>query len=121
MSSKGLEPLICPQCGGQIDRATMTCKHCETQFKRQEEVIRIITERPGEHTLSASAAIPNHLIYTLGAEKASELALTEIAKKMAKCIMPFISVKTSAEDIWMEDTTLIRGRLRVCDPETWVR
>lgn len=120
---RGLEPLICPQCGGQIDRASMTCKHCGTQFKRQEEAIRVITEHrhPGTHTLCADAAIPNDMIRILGAEKASEMALKQIAEKMAKCIMPYISARTSLIDGWMEDTTLIQGRLRVIDPEAWAR
>ena len=116
-----LEPLICPQCGGHVDRARMTCEHCGTQFKTQSEVIKIITERPGEHTLCAEVAIINEIIPKLGAEKASEIALREIAGKMAKCIMPYISVQTSEQEMWMEDMTVVRGRLRVLDPKEWAR
>lgn len=28
----GLKPIICPQCGGTISRASMTCEYCGTTF-----------------------------------------------------------------------------------------
>ena len=27
-----LKALVCTQCGGQIDRETLTCKHCGTAY-----------------------------------------------------------------------------------------
>ena len=116
-----LEAYICPQCGGQINPARHVCEYCGTHFKGQTEVIKIVAERPGVHTLSCDVAIANEAISAFGAEKASEIALKEIAGKMSKCIMPYISIQTSDMDLWMENMTRVRGRLRVLDPKEWVR
>lgn len=116
-----VEPLICPQCGGRINEASMSCEYCGTRFKSKYDVIKVISERPGVHTLSCDVAIEKDAILLFGAEKASEIALKEIAGKMSKCIMPYISVQTSVADLWMEDMVRIRGRLRVIDPKEWTR
>ena len=116
-----LEPYICPQCGGKVNSARMVCEYCGAQFKQQQEVVKIIAERPGIHTLSAGVAISDEALNVLGPEKASEMALHEIAKKMSKCIMPFISIQTSDNELWLENTRTVRGRLRVVDPKEWSR
>lgn len=116
-----VEPLICPQCGGRINESLMTCEYCGTKFKSKYDVIKVVAERPGIHTLSVDVAIEKEVIKMLGVEKASEIALHNIADKMAKCIMPYISVQTSAHEILMDNTTVVRGRLRVVDPKEWVR
>ena len=87
----------------------MTCEYCGTKFKSKYDVIKVITKRPGIHTLSADVAVTNEAIKMLGAEKASEIALRNIADKMAKCIMPYISIQTSKRVMWIEDTTAVRG------------
>lgn len=115
------EPLICPQCGGKVNEVRMECEYCGTKFKSKYEVIKIIAEKPGIHTLSCDCMMPNEVIYALGAEKASEIALKELAGKMSKCMMPYISIQTSDADLWMEDMVRIRGRLRVVDPKEWTR
>lgn len=122
-----LEPLICPQCGGKVNESRMACEHCGTQFKSKYDVIKVIAEQPGVHTLSADVVIANEAIGAFGAEKAAEIALQNIAEKMAKCIMPYISVRTFQDyPLYANDTpftnyTKVRGRLRVLDPKEWVR
>ena len=113
------EAYICPQCGGQIDPHRHVCEYCGTHFKGQTEVIKIVAEQPGIHTLSCDVAIQNEAVCFFGAEKASEIALKEIAGKMSKCIMPYISVETSDSDLWMQNMMIVRGRLRVVDPKEW--
>lgn len=113
------EPYICPQCGGQIDRARMVCMHCGTQFKEHTDVIKIVAERPGVHTLTATAALQDEVIAQLGAEKASEIALKEIARKMSNAIMPYLSVQTSDKQLLSDNCMVVRGRLRILDPKEW--
>ena len=117
------EPLICPQCGGRINESLMMCEYCGTKFKSKYDVIKVIAERPGIHTLSADVVIANEDIEMFGAEKASEIALRNIADKMAKCIMPYISIKTQQDFSMYGDPnyTAVIGRLRVVDPKEWVR
>ncbi len=118
-----IEPLICPQCGGRINESLMMCEYCGTKFKSKYDVIRVIAERPGIHTLSADVVIANEAIEMLGAEKASEITLRNIADKMAKCIMPYISVRIQQDFSVHGDPsfTAVRGRLRIVDPKEWVR
>lgn len=111
-----LEPYLCPQCGGKVNRSSLICEHCGTQFKEKTDIIKIVAEQPGVHTLSASYAIPKEYIYQIGAEEAAKMALNEIARKMANCIMPFIKVRTDNEIFIEQNEMYVRGDLRVLDP-----
>ena len=117
------EPLICPQCGGKINEAQLMCEYCGTKFKSEYDVIKVIAERPGIHTLTADVVIANEAIEMFGAEKASEIALYNIAGKMSRCIMPYISIRTNQDYSMYGDQnyTGVRGRLRVVDPKEWAR
>lgn len=109
-----LEALICPQCGGRINEATMQCEFCGTNFRsRAQDVLKIELERPGVHTLRSNVLMDDEMVAALGAEKASELALQEMAQRMARCIMPFVQVRT--EQDYFFNKTRISGWLTVVD------
>lgn len=110
--SEWLKPYVCTQCGGKVNRSTMTCEMCGTQFKETENVMRIVAERPGVKTLGATIAIDREMAY-LSPEDTSEIVMRQMVDELAKCIAPFIDVKT--EDDPILGRQLVRGRIRILD------
>lgn len=53
-----LRPYICKQCGGQIDPATMRCRHCDTEYYDPHlRRVTISAVQPGEARLRAWSSI----------------------------------------------------------------
>ena len=107
-----LKPLICPQCGGTINRARMVCEYCGTTFKDENNEIRVVAYRPGVHVLSSSVAIPKEYIVR-EPEEMAKYAIEQMAKKYANGIAQFMDVRTTEEPF--DDTVVFHSRLRVLD------
>ena len=59
------KPLICKKCGGVIDRFTMKCPFCDTQYERlrgEEPSYYPVVERRGVERLCVSIAIDECLL-----------------------------------------------------------
>lgn len=109
-----IKPLICPQCGGHINRATLKCEYCETEFRVDEKIHHLVIERHGVHVLQSQITLADEYVHFLGAQEASEIALRQLSSQMAEAIMPVIEVQT-----WNDpciNSTVVKGRLRVIDP-----
>lgn len=113
-----LKPLICTECGGHIDRATMTCKFCGIQYKldEYEHPIRIMEYSTRVDTISSRVTIPRYLIEGVGAEKAMEMTLHKMAEQMAEKIMPLIEFTHEYDPVHQDHITY--GVLRVANPHT---
>lgn len=65
MSSE-LIPLTCECCGGPVDRATLTCPYCGTQYRRNtnlvEREVYCRIETPGVKTLVAQCQVSRDFI-----------------------------------------------------------
>ena len=50
-----VKPLTCERCGGAIDRKTMRCPYCDTQYERKNNGVTVnyVVEQPGTHRLRA--------------------------------------------------------------------
>ena len=107
-----LKPYICTQCGGRVNRATMTCEMCGTQFKEQDNILRIVAERPGVHTLGQAIAIDNEMAWRRPQE-VSDFVMKQMTRELAECIAPFIEMKI--EDDQIHSQKIVRGRIRVLD------
>lgn len=111
--SNFLKPYICTQCGGQVDRVTLTCTMCGTQFKEENDTIKVMFYKPGVHVLGASRIIDNEMLRYLGAEKTAEIVMDDVVKELAKCIAPFVDVRQ--EDMPATMQKVVRARIRVLD------
>ena len=110
--SNWLKPYVCTQCGGRVNRTTMTCEMCGTQFKEQDNILRIVAERPGVHTLGQAIAIDNEMALA-SPKEVSEFVVQQMTRELAKCIAPFIEMETENDAIHCQQ--IVRGRIRILD------
>lgn len=59
-----LKPLVCERCGGHIDRKTMKCPYCDTQYERRNNGVTVnyVVDRPGTHRLSAEIRVDEEMM-----------------------------------------------------------
>lgn len=107
-----LKPLICPQCGGEINRARMICEYCGTTFAEENNVVKIVAYHPGVHTLGAVVDIPQEWALKNPTE-AAEFAIREMAKKFAAGIAQFMDVRTMDDPVTL--SVRFGGKLRVLE------
>ena len=109
-----MKPYICPQCGGQVNRAKMICEYCGTMFQEERNEIRVVAYTPLVHTLGANVAIQKE--YAVKSPKEmSEYAIRRLAQQFADGIAQFMEVRTMDDPI--TDTVMFQSRLRVLDSE----
>ena len=111
-----LQKLQCDNCGGRIDRASLTCTSCGMQYERDHNeptTLRLITEERRTEVLSGAVFIPDEIM-TGDTEQAIEYAVRQMAKQMAERLIPFIEFEWERD--WLTRQTGIYGRLRVARP-----
>lgn len=107
-----MTPYICPQCGGQVNRAKLICEYCGTQFREDKNEIRIMAYQPGVHTLQACAVVPEYEA-VMSPKEMSEYAIRGMAQQFADGIAQFMDVRTDFDPEKCE--RVFRARLRVLD------
>ena len=112
-----MEQLKCSNCGGNVDRERMICPYCGTQFKRDYErnVLRIETYNPRAETLTGKIILDQRFVDTVGLEEASNVAVHELAKKVADSIAPFMEIHTEFDPRRLE--TVVSARARILRPD----
>lgn len=112
-----MEQLKCPNCGGNVDRERMICPYCGTQFKRDYEsnVLRIETYNPQVETLSGKIILDKMFVDTVGLEEASNMAVHELAKKVADSIAPFMELHTQND--YQHLGVTVSARVRILRPD----
>lgn len=112
-----LQALVCTECGGHIDRDTMTCRYCGIQYKLDEYMRPIIVERRDARvqTIMAMQEVPLEVINHLGCEEASKIAMKEITRKLAEALVPYVEVM--AEEDLLRQRKQVYGRVRVVRPD----
>lgn len=111
------EPLICQQCGGAIDRKTMKCPYCETQYERKYDgvAIRHVVEKPGIHTIRAMVKVDDRMLYQ-SPEGATRFVMDRMRNQIADALLNYMKMFTEMEHNHMEQCHIIRGEIRVVDP-----
>lgn len=58
------KPLLCKNCGGRIDRVTMKCPYCDTQYERPHEGVPVlpVVERRGVERIYAAIAVDDECL-----------------------------------------------------------
>ena len=85
---------ICPCCGGRINRASMTCEYCGTEFKEERDaLIRVETFSNPVVTLGARLLVDRGLLYAADPETVAEHSMNELAYRFSKEIKKYMDVE----------------------------
>ena len=105
----------CECCGGTIDTKTLRCEFCGMTYKiENEKIFRIETYNAPVDTLKSRQLIPNRLFKDIGPEEASEIAIREISRSLAKIISPYMKIET--RPCYEEDSHEIISTVKIVKP-----
>lgn len=110
-----MEKLVCENCGGQIDRSTMKCPYCGTQYERTYcgTPVRFVVERPGVHRIRAVAMVADELSMH-DPERATEFTMDKLRQGIADGLLSYMKMETERDP--RHRCRIIRGEVRVIDP-----
>lgn len=95
-----MEKMVCECCGGVINRSTMTCEFCGTQYKKSEyehmPIMRVETYNNPVNTLSYGIDITDMVEHGLSSEDIAEIAMKTICNKLSEQITPYIKISQRA-------------------------
>jgi RNA polymerase subunit RPABC4/transcription elongation factor Spt4 len=110
-----LKQLVCQNCGGKIDRATMKCPYCDTQYESKNEMVQIVLDRPGTYKIRCHAKIDRALM-AKAPEMARDHVLRQMRSQIADELLGFMKFMTSEEYDPISMCQLIRGEITVLEP-----
>lgn len=112
-----IKPLVCENCGGHIERKTMKCPYCDTQYERKNNGVTVnyVVDRPGVHTLRADIRVDRHMMLH-NPEGATEYALDRLRREIADGLLAYMKITTSEDYSYLDRFQIIRGEIRVVDP-----
>lgn len=114
-----LKPLICPRCGGTINRARMVCEYCGAAFDNgQTEMIEFFAYPAQTQILGAGVKVSRATITAmrrLHPDDWTQDIMEMLSREMAKKLIPFIEMDIHNNPADM--TAEVHGRLRVLPPD----
>ena len=109
-----IHALICNNCGGQVDRDTLTCKSCGTQFE-YDNIKRILIEKSRPYiNIEGKVVIPSMAVHHMDKSQLIEMSLNELATTLVPKIMPLLEYIEEFDP--RSEEFIMRGRLRVMNP-----
>ena len=106
---------VCDCCGAPIDRHSMKCSYCGTQYKLENNnLIRIKTFHNPIQTFAAKVAMDPYLLTELGPKEASEVAMNQLVNELSKCIAPMMEVYSEFDPGYCRH--IVNGRIKVVQP-----
>ena len=114
-----LIPLICPNCGGAINRERKICEYCGSTFEIEGNelgVFRIETCSSPTRTLRMETRIPRELMAVGDAEHVIGYSKRQIAEQLVDKLLQGEMIEFCSEMEWKECQQIISARLRVLDP-----
>lgn len=110
-----MKPLICPNCGGKINRSRMKCEYCGTEFKEEHgELIRFETVPCGTKVFAVNAVVPDEEILYADGEPIMSYVRNELTHKLAEALVPMLDLQVEKDPAHMRH--FVRGRIRVVEP-----
>ena len=109
------KPLICQCCSAPINRRTMQCDYCGTQYERENNgvTIKYEVEYPNIHKIGAKISVPRDIV-THCPERATEYSLRKMREQIAEGLLGYMKISTETD--YMSDCQIILGEVRVVDP-----
>ena len=117
-----MEKLVCECCGGIINRSTMTCEFCGTQYKKSEyeyiPIMRVETYHNPVRTLSYGMDITDMIEHGLSSEDISEITMKTMCNKLPDQLAPYIKIRQEEgfSDTYPFNRTRITGELKLIQP-----
>ena len=111
-----LQKLQCDNCGGHIDRATLTCKSCGLEYRYEHETqeLRIITETRKMDILHGAFFIPDEYLHEGNAEEIISHSIKRLASRMAEQLIPYMEWERESDPAIRE--TKIYSRVLLSRP-----
>ena len=104
----------CSCCGGKINRVTMTCEYCGTQYKEEYgNLIRIETFTNPVRTLASQMALDNFAL-KMNPKEYSEYVIKRLATNFAECPVPFMDIHSSIDS--NRGQMILDARVKVVEP-----
>ena len=105
----------CSCCGGNLNRATMTCEYCGTRYEEEHgNVIRIETFQNPVRTLKSYFELSDRYMLINNPREYSEYAIKTMARQFAEAIAPFMNVEYSFEPCM--DITRLSATIKIIEP-----
>lgn len=110
-----MRTLECKNCGGTIDRRTMKCPYCDTQYERQHgsTMVQFAVERPGVHVIRAQAMVADEIAMR-NPEAAAKIAEDQLRRSLADGLLDYMRCVTTVDP--RRCCRIIRGEVRVVEP-----
>lgn len=112
-----MKPLICPQCGGTINRETYQCEYCGTYFEKpayEGAVLRVLKTDAIIKTYVAGAYIANEL-YVHDEQMADKAAMDMLKHKLADAVMQHAVI--TRRPSYGLNTQEYRAKIRLVDAD----
>lgn len=110
-----LQTMTCKNCGANINRRTLRCDYCGTEYEHPNDRIKIVTIRPGVHTIRCQTKVDMEMMRH-STEGAKEHVLRDMREQIADGLLAFMKMTTSECHDQRSHCQIIRGEVRVVDP-----
>lgn len=109
------KPLICQCCGGHIDRKSMKCLYCDTQYEKKfsDTPVTFTVERPGVHHIGAMVRVDEAMVRQ-SPQMATEFAINRLRQGIADGLLDYMRIETSQD--YSQFCRIIRADVRVLEP-----
>ena len=105
----------CSCCGGNINRATMTCEYCGTRYKEEYgNVFRVETFQNPVRTLASQFVLDDRYMMINNPQEYSEYAIRTLARQFAESIAPFMDVEYEHDPCM--HVTKLSARIKIVEP-----
>ena len=115
MDLLNIKPMTCCKCGARINRSSMKCDYCGTEYESPNKNIKIMVDRPGVHTIRSQTEV-DMMYMTHSPESAREYTLNEMRQQIADGLLAYMKMTTSESYNTFKCCQIIRGEVRVLDP-----
>ena len=103
---------VCESCGAPINPLSGVCEYCGSRYRIEHGSV-LMVENCKAVKLCAECAIPNEIVFH-NADSASEIALSEMSRKIADTLKDYLKIVTRKDEFL--NATIIRGEIRVLPP-----
>lgn len=114
-----IKPLTCTNCAGKINRATMTCEYCGTQFESlnaNNEMVMVVEHQSSPvRILRAQTTIPIELMRGMAKDSVADMAMDDIRRQLAKALEEHMTIEMTYDIKTMRQ--IITAKVRVLEPD----
>lgn len=116
-----LTPMTCTNCAGTINRATMTCEYCGTQFESlnaNNEMVMVVEHQSSQvRVLRTQTSIPAELLRDdcMAKNSVAYMAMDDIRRQLAKALEDCMTIEMTYDIKTMRQ--IITAKVRVLEPD----